>query len=58
MMAEIQASLASVRSQVADLGRRYHETADEESALEISREISRVKTEGQVEMLRLQLRSG
>ena len=56
MMAEIQANLASVRSRVEDLGRRYHESADEELAQEISREISRIKGEGRVEMLRIQLR--
>jgi hypothetical protein len=56
MMMEISASMEAARLEVADLKLRYEATADNETAMEIMREVARVKRESRVEMMRIQLR--
>jgi len=56
MMTEIMASMEAARLEVADLKLRYAAAADNETAMEIMREVTRVKKESRVEMMRIQLR--
>jgi hypothetical protein len=56
MMTEIMASMEAARLEVTDLRLRYEATTDNETAMEIMREVARVKKESRVEMMRIQLR--
>jgi len=56
MMTEIKASMEAARLEVADLKLRYELETDDQAAMEIMREVSRVKKESRVEMMRIQLR--
>ncbi len=56
MMMEITASIEAARLEVADLKLRYDAAIDNETAMEIMREVTRVKHESRVEMMRIQLR--
>jgi len=56
MMMEITASMEVARLEVADLKLRYEAAVDNETAMEIMREVARVKRESRVEMIRIQLR--
>ena len=56
MMMEITASIEAARLEVADLKLRYEAAIDNETAMEIMREVARIKKEGRVEMMRIQLR--
>jgi len=56
MMTEIMASMEVTRLEVADLKLRYEAATDNQAAMEIMREVTRVKKESRVEMMRIQLR--
>ena len=56
MMTEIKASMEAARLEVADLKLRYELETDDQAAMEIMREVARVKKESRVEMMRIQLR--
>lgn len=56
MMEEIQAAMEATRLEVADLKMQYETAGSDEQAMEIMREVARVKREGRVEMMRIQLR--
>jgi hypothetical protein len=56
MMMEINAALETVRLEVAGLKLQYEAAGNEEAAMEIMREVARVKRESRVEMMRIQLR--
>ncbi|MCK9996678.1 MAG: hypothetical protein KAH56_10430 [Candidatus Krumholzibacteria bacterium] len=56
MMTEIMASMETARLEVADLKLRYDAAIDDQAAMEIMREVARVKKESRVEMMRIQLR--
>jgi hypothetical protein len=56
MMAEINAAMETARLEVADLKLRYEAETDDKAAMEIMREVARVKRESRVEMMRIQLR--
>jgi hypothetical protein len=56
MMMEITASMEIARLEVAGLKLRYEAAVDNETAMEIMREVARVKKESRVEMMRIQLR--
>ena len=56
MMTEIMASMEAARLEVADLKLRYELETDDQAAMEIMREVARVKKESRVEMMRIQLR--
>jgi len=56
MMMEITASMETARLEVADLKLRYEAAVDNETAMEIMREVARIKKESRIEMMRIQLR--
>lgn len=56
MMLEITAAIESARLQVADLKLRHDAAVNDEEAMDIMREVVRVKRESRVEMMRIQLR--
>jgi hypothetical protein len=56
MMAEIEAAMEATRMEVADLKLQYETAVSDEQAMEIMREVARVKREGRVELMRIQLR--
>ena len=56
MMMEIHSAMEDARREVAVLKLQYEATADNETAMEIMREVARVKRESRVEMMRIQLR--
>jgi len=56
MMQEIQIAMETARLQVADLKLRHDAAVNDEEAMDIMREVVRVKRESRVEMMRIQLR--
>ena len=56
MMVEIEAALEATRLEVADLKLQYEAAVSDEQAMEIMREVARVKRAGSVEFMRIQLR--
>jgi hypothetical protein len=56
MMLEIQASMEAVRLEVAELKLRYEAAVNGDEAREIMLEATRVKKEGRIEIMRIQLR--
>lgn len=56
MMVEINAAIETARIEVADLKLRYEAAVIDEAAMEIMREVVRVKHESRVEVMRIQLR--
>jgi len=56
MMEEIQAAMEATRLEVADLKLQYETAGSDGQAMEIMREVARVKRDGRVEMMRIQLR--
>lgn len=56
LMTEINTALEETRQEVAALKLQYKAAVDEKEAMEIMREIARVKRESRVEMMRIQLR--
>jgi hypothetical protein len=56
MMTEIMATMEAARLEVADLKLRHEAATDNETAMEIMREVARVKKESRVDMMRIQLR--
>lgn len=56
MMMEIEAAMEATKLEIADLKLQYKAAVSDEQAMEIMREVARVKREGRVELMRIQLR--
>lgn len=56
MMTEIKAAIETARLEVAELKFQYEAAVDDRAAMEIMREVARVKRESRVGMMRIQLR--
>ena len=56
LMTEINAAMEAARQEVADLKLQYEAAVDEKEAMEIMREVAKIKRESRVEMMRIQLR--
>ena len=56
MMVEIESAMEATRLEVADLKLQYEAAVSDEQAMEIMREVARVKRESRVELIHIQLR--